>query len=124
HDGVEIEFFEQFLFDAGADAISEEDAVRYDHATSATLRAANGTAEFSHNKLQEQERGFGGLFVFRKIRENPPLLLTAEGRIGHDDIHAIFVADLAQRKTKRVFGVNVRILETVQEQVHLAEQIR
>ena len=30
-DGVEIEFFEQFFLDAGADAVAEECAVRHDH---------------------------------------------------------------------------------------------
>lgn len=51
HDGVEVELFEQFLFDAGADAIAEKHAIGHDHAASAAFGAAHGTAELSHDEL-------------------------------------------------------------------------
>ena len=85
---------------------------------------SHGPPELAHDELQEEKRRLGGLLVFGKVRQDAPLLLAAEGRIGHDDVHAILVADLAQRKAEGVFRVNLRVFQAVEQEVHLAEQVR
>ena len=84
---------------------------------------ADRTAQLTHDELQEKQRGFSRLLVLGKIGEDAPLLLAAEWRIGHDHVHAVFVADLAQRETQGVFRVNVRVFQAVKQEVHLAEKI-
>jgi len=46
-----------------------------------------------------------------------------EGRIGEDHVHPVAVADLVEWKTQAVFRIDLRRFETVQEQVHLAEEV-
>src|SRR5262249_38155556 len=94
-DGVEIKVFEQFLLDSGADAVAEERAVWDDDRSAARFRR---TFKFAHDELQEEQRGFGGLFVLREVTKDATFFLAAEGRVGHDDINPVFVADFAQRK--------------------------
>ena len=74
--------------------------------------------------MQEEQRGFGGLFVFGEIALDALLLLAAEGRIGEDHVHAVALADVGELEAERVAGINLRRVEAVQQQVHLAEQIR
>jgi hypothetical protein len=74
--------------------------------------------------LQEQQRGFRRLFVFGEIALDAFLLLAAEGRIRQDHVHAVALADVGQLEAERIAGVNLRRVEAVQQQVHLAEQIR
>ena len=62
--------------------------------------------------------------VFRKIALDPFLLLAAERRIGDDHIHPILFADFRKLEPKRIARVNMRRVETVQQQIHLAKQIR
>ena len=81
-------------------------------------------AQPPHDELQEEQRGFGGLLVFREIALDALLLLAAEGRVGEDHIHAILLADVGELEAQRVAGIDLRRVEAVQEQVHLAEQIR
>ena len=58
-----------------------------------------------------------------KFERMPALFLAAERRIGHDDVHAVFVADFPEREAQGVAGINLGIFKTVEEQVHLAEEI-
>ena len=81
-------------------------------------------AQLPHDELQEQQRGFGGLLVFGEIALDAFLLLAAEGRVGEDHIHAVALADVGELEAQGVAGVNLRRVEAVQQQVHLAEQIR
>jgi hypothetical protein len=45
-------------------------------------------AEFAHDELEEQERGFGGLFVGGEITTDAGFFFAAEGTIGEDTIDA------------------------------------
>lgn len=74
--------------------------------------------------MQEQQRRFGRLFVFRKIALDTFFLFAAERRVGEDDVHAVPFADIGELEAKSVAGINLRGVETVQEQIHLREQIR
>ena len=74
--------------------------------------------------MQKQQRGFRRLFVLGEIALDAFLLLAAEGRIGQDHIHAVALADVGELEAERVAGINLRRVEAVQQQVHLAEQIR
>ena len=78
----------------------------------------------SHDQLQKQQRGFRRLFVFGEIALDAAFLLAAEGRIRQDHIHAVALADVCQLEAERIAGINLRRVEAVQQQVHLAEQIR
>ena len=70
--------------------------------------------ELAHDQLKKQQRGFGGLFVFGKVAEDAALFFAAEGRVGHDDIDPVFVADLPQRKAQAVQRIDLRRFQTVQ----------
>ncbi len=108
-------------FDASADAVAEERAVGHDDGGSAWFRRA---FEFAHDELEKQQRGFGGLLVFGEVAEDAALFFAAERRVGHDDIDAVSVADLAERKAQAVQRIDLRRLQAVQEQIHLRQQIR
>src|SRR5262249_35511323 len=99
-------------------------AFRNDDSCSSGRVAAHGPAKLAHNQLQEEKRGFGGLLVLREVAEYPPLFFAAERRIGHDGVHPVFIADLAQREAKGIFGIDLGVLQAMQEQVHFAEQVR
>ena len=77
-----------------------------------------------HDELQEQQRRFRRLLVFREIALDALLLLAAEGRIRQDHVHAVALADVGELEAERIAGINLRRVEAVQQQVHLAEQIR
>ena len=80
--------------------------------------------QLAHDELQEQKRGFRRLAVFGEVALNALFLLAAEGRIGEDHIDAVFLADLRELEAQGVAGVDLRRVQPVQQQVHLAEQIR
>ena len=79
--------------------------------------------QLAHDELQEQQRGLGGLPVLREVALDALLLLAAKGRVGEDHIHPVLLADLGELEAQGVAGVDVRRIEAVQQQVHLAEQI-
>ena len=80
--------------------------------------------QLPHDELQKEQRGLGRLLVLREIALDALLLLAAERRIGEDHVHAIALADVGELEAERIAGVNLRRIEAVQQQVHLAEQIR
>jgi hypothetical protein len=98
-DGMEIELIEQFLFDAGADAIAEECAVRDDHSGAAGVRWA---FELAHDELEKKQCRFRALFILREITQDAALFFAAEGWVGHDDIDTVSVADFPQWETEAV----------------------
>ena len=59
------------------------------------------------DELEEEKRGFGGLFIFGEVGEDTAFFLAAERRVGHDEVHAVSIADFAQGKTKRIFRVDI-----------------
>ena len=119
---MQVELLEQLLLDAGADAVAEQRAVGHDHAA-APARLAGGAAQLAHDELQEQQRRLGGLLVLGEVALDAALLLAAEGRVGQDHVHPVLVADLGEREAQAVAGVDLRGLQAVQQQVHLAEQV-
>ena len=124
-DGVQVEFLEQFFFDAGAHAIAKQRAVgTRPRRRAPSLAAHRDEPQFPHDELQEKQRGFRRLLVFREIALDALLLLAAKGRVGQDHIHAVSLADVGELEPKRIAGINLRSVEAVQQQVHLAEQIR
>src|SRR5215475_4041563 len=56
-----------------------------------------------------------------KLPRMATLLFTAEGRIGHDDIHSVSVANLSQRKAQAVQWIDLGRFQAVQNQVHLSQ---
>ncbi len=79
--GVEAEFFEEFLLDTDADAVSEQGAVGNDDGGPGGSTCRCGAAvQFPHDQLQEQERRFGGLLVVGEISLDALLLLAAKER--------------------------------------------
>ena len=79
--------------------------------------------QLAHDELEEQQSRFRRLHVLGEVVQDAALLLAAEGRVGHDDLDALSVADLAQRKAQAVPRIDLRRLETVQHQIHLRQQI-
>ena len=92
--------------------------------TTAARPGLGGPLELAHDELEEEQSGFGGLLVFGEVAEDAALFFAAEGRVGHDDIDAVSVADLAERKAKAVQRIDLRRFQAVQNQVHLGQQIR
>ena len=80
--------------------------------------------QLAHDELQEEQRRLGGLPVLGEVALNALLLLAAEGRIGEDHVHAVLLADLGELEAQGVARVDLRRVEAVQQQVHLAEQVR
>jgi hypothetical protein len=87
---MQVKIFEQVFLDAGADAVTEEDAVGRHHGGPAGFGLA---PEFAHDELEEEEGRFGGLHIIGKIAQDAPIFFAAEGGIGEDDIHPVLVAD-------------------------------
>ena len=97
---MKIKILEQLFFDPRADAIPEQCAVRHDDSGAAGLGLA---LELAHDELEKQQCRFRGLFVLGKVAEDAALFFAAEGRVGgHDDIDAVSVADLAERKAQAI----------------------
>src|ERR1700694_5214751 len=102
---MQVELFEQFLFDTGADTITEERAVRYDDPCPSRRRRA---FELAHDELQEEQGGFGGLFIWRKVFKNAVFFFTAERGIGQDDIDALAITDFAYSDVEAVAQGDLR----------------
>ena len=59
-----------------------------------------------------------------EVALDPLLLLAPERRIGEDDVHPLLLADLRQLEPQRIPRIDLRRIEPVQQQVHLAQQVR
>ena len=93
-------------------------------AARAGLPAAVGSsAQLPHDELQEEQRRLGGLLVLGEVALDALLLLAAEGRVGEDHVHPVLLADLGELEAQGVAGVDLRGVQAVQQQVHLAEQV-
>jgi len=95
------------FFDSSTDTVTEKHSVWNDHATAAPCEPRRGGGA-PHYKLQKEKGGFGGLLIFGEICKDAFFLFTAKGRVCHDDIHPILVADFPKWKAKRVFRVDLR----------------
>jgi hypothetical protein len=58
------------------------------------------------------------------VAEDAALLLAAEGRVGQDHVDPVAVAEFIQREPQTVLRVDLRALQPVQEQIHLAQEVR
>ena len=74
--------------------------------------------------MQKQQRRLRRLFILRKIPLNPLLLFTTKRWICQNHIHPLALADIRQLKAQRVARINLRRIKSVQQQIHLAQQIR
>src|SRR5450759_1675375 len=84
---------------------------------------APAAPQLPHDELQEEQRRLASLHVAGEVALDAWLLLPTERRVGEDHVDAVPVAELAELEAQAVAGVDLRRLEAVQEQVHLAEQI-
>ena len=117
---MQIELLQQLLFDPCRYSVAEERAVGHDHARSARL---GSPSQLTHDELQEQKRRLRCLLVLGKVAQDAALLLASEGWIGQDHVHPVLVTYLSQGKAQAVLRVDLRKLQTMQEQVHLAEHV-
>ena len=131
HDSVQAEFLKHFLLDDGADAVAKQGAVGHDHGGAATPDRGYATqnwgtrhAQLAHDVLQKQQRGFRCLHIGRKVGLDADLFLTAEGRVGEDDVHALAVADLIDPSIQRIAVGDLGRLQPVQQQIHLHQHVR
>src|SRR5438105_1321409 len=107
---MQVELFEQVLFDASTDTITEESTVWNDNSCSSR---SGDAPEFAHNQLEEKQGRFCRLFVGWKVGEDAAFLFTSEGWIGEDHIHAVMVADLVEREAQAVAGVDPGCLQAM-----------
>lgn len=120
HDSVQVELFQQFLFDAGAHAVAEEGAIGHDDGGA----SGRGRAfELAHDELQEEQGGFGALLIRREVVEDAALLFSAKRRIGENDVDALAISYLADGHVEAVAQRDLRRFQPVQQQVHLGQQI-
>lgn len=120
---MQIELLQKFFLNPCANTIPKENTIRNNHATAACLRAAHRTTELSHDQLQELQSRLCGLLIFGEIRKNSALLFATEGWICDDDIHAIAITNFSERGPQGVLRIDLWILKSVQQQIHLAKQV-
>ena len=90
HNGVQVEFLEEFFLDPGADAIAEERAVgNDDRGSSGTVAPCSRLLEPAHDELQEQQGRFAGLLVGWEVVANAGFLFAAKRGIGEDHVYLI-----------------------------------
>src|SRR5271157_4384244 len=122
---MEIECFQQLFLDARAYSVTEECAVGHDDCGARRTASPRGIPmQLAHNKLEEQQCGLGSLSIVRKIPLNPFLFLAAKWRVCEDHINPVLLPDFRELEAQSVAGINVRSVEAMQQQVHLAKQIR
>ena len=61
--------------------------------------------------------------VVREVSLDPALFLAPERRVRHDDVDTVSVADLSHLDAEAVARIDARVVQAMQEQVHLAEQV-
>src|SRR5690606_37466190 len=106
--------------DPRRDAIPEQRAVWNDDRGP----PAPGTLKPPHYQLQKQQCRLGRAPVIGKVVEDACLLLTAEGRVGQDDVDPLVLADLSQAEAKSIAGVDAWGMQAVQQEVELGQQER
>ena len=124
HDGVEVELLEQLLLDAGADAVAEERAVGHDHGGAAGRPAGGGPARSLRMMSCRKSSAVSavclssGKLPWMPFSSSPP-----KGGLVRITSTRSFSPISVSLKRRRVAGVDLRGVEAVQEQVHLAEQV-
>ena len=122
---MEVELLDELLLDPGADAVAEEGPVGDDNGgAGGPSHRCSLVAQLAHDELQEEERRLGGLLVIGEVPLDALFLLAAEGRVCHDHVHPVLLADLGQLETQGIARIDPGGVEAVEEEVHLAEQIR
>ena len=114
--GVEIAAFEEQLAKADGGIVGVREKGVFDN----DATAPTGFEDFDE-MLQEEEGGFAGLDV--EVLLNFLALAAAEGRIGEDDLVAVFVLDVVD-----VFGEGVGVedvgrFDAVEDHVHDGDDV-
>ena len=118
HDGVKVAFLHQVFLEPGLDALSEQRAVGKDHGGPAAR------FEKPDDQGEEQVRRFARPEMLREIGLDAVFFLSAEGRIGQYDIHALVPAPGDVRTCERVVMTKEgRVLDAVQQHVRDREHV-
>ncbi len=64
------------------------------------------------------------MLVLGEIALDAFLFLAAERGVGEDDVDPVLLANVGKLVAEGVAGVNLGGIEAVQEEVHLAEEVR
>ena len=119
HDGVQVAFGQQFLFDRGLHAFAEQCAVRQHDGTS--------TAVFQHvhDQHQKQIGGFPSTELLREVGFDAVLFHASERWICDDAVNSILRSVAGQGLRQRVVMSNVGgHVDAVQQHVCDAQQMR
>ena len=112
-----LKFLSKLFLDAGRHAVAKQRAVGHDHA------AAPAGFERAHDELHKQQRRLAGAGGFGEVQLDAGFFLAAKGRVGDDDLVAVFVADFVERGFQAVVAADVGVFDAVQQQVHRPEQV-
>ena len=111
-DGVQVEFTQQFLFDADLRVVrSEQEAVRQDHRGPAVL------FQPVHNHGHEQVRGLAARQVIREMVLDIRFFTAAVGGIHQDDVKLIVFCIIQHIPLQAVVVINLRNVNIVQQHV-------
>jgi len=124
HEGrVEVEFpSKSCSLNACADAITEQGAVRH---TTAARRLARNMSRSLERRMMSWRKSKRGLHACMSLGKLPlmPASSSPPKGIGEDDVVAFSIADLGQLETQAVFGIDLRAISPLQQQVHLAKEV-
>ena len=114
---MKVAFFKQFLAQADGRVVGVgKKSVLDDNA------AASTSLEDFDEVLKKEERGLAG--ADGKVLLHFLALFAAEGRIGDDDVEAVFLLHVGKIFSKCVGVNNVRRFDAVQDHVHDRDDIR
>src|SRR5690349_13520763 len=103
---MKVELLEELLLDASANALAEQRSIRYnDGSTRRATRGCRLAFELAHDELEEQQRSFRRLAVFREVTLDAFFLLPAERWVGEDHIDSLFLANLGELEAEGVVRV-------------------
>src|SRR5437016_4784239 len=80
--------------------------------------------QLSHDKLQEEQGCLTGLLVLGEVALDALLLLTAERWIGEYHVYPLLLSNFGELEAQRIARVDLWGIEAMQQQIHLAQQIR
>ena len=101
HNGMQVAIFQQFFFEAGFHAFAKEKAVGQDHSSTPLV------FEQVNNERHKQVCGFAGTEGGREVVFDAIFFHATKGRVGDDDVDAVFVGIVPQRPAQRVVMLNI-----------------
>ena len=114
-DGVEVALLQQHLTQLGSIAIAEEGVFNHDAGTATSLQHLDEV-------LHEHVGGLAGAQV--EVLQHLASFRTSKGRIGQDDILAVFLLHLCHVLGQRVATDDVRRLHPMENHVHRSDDVR